>query len=124
MNYLNYLTKKVITFKNNCKTLVKPLINGLNIILRPNSENVLKIKKSIQISYNKLKKLQKFGLFIYVFISIYRGIFFNPLFFFCILLPPFYLFLLQQRRVKGFVRIRQRDTRVRLEHYYSDFYYI
>jgi len=50
--------------------------------------------------------------------------FFTHYFFLCILLPPFYLFLLQQRRVKGFIRIRQRDTRVRLKHYYNDFYYV
>jgi hypothetical protein len=80
--------------------------------------------KAIKISYKKLTKLQKFGLFLYVIIGIYRGIFFNPLFFFCIFLPPIYLFLLQQHRVKGFIRIRQRDTRVRLKHYYDDFYYV
>jgi len=96
----------------------------MRIVLKPNSENLLKLKKSIQISYNKLKRLQKVGLFLYLIVSIYRGIFFNKLFFLCILLPPFYLFLLQQHRVKGFIRIRQRDTRVRLKHYYNDFYYI
>ena len=45
-------------------------------------------------------------------------------FFLCLLLLPFYLFLLQQRRVKGFIRKRQRDTRVRLKHYYDDFYFV
>jgi len=106
----------------------KLLISELLIILKPNSANLLKLKKfvvlPIQISYNKLKKLQKIGLFLYVIVSIYRGIFFNPFFFLCIFLPPFYLFLLQQRRVKGFVRMRQRDTRVRLKHYYEDFYFV
>jgi len=49
-------------------------------------QNRLKLKKviilPIKISYQKLKKLQKAGLFLYVIVSIYRGIFFHPLFFF------------------------------------------
>jgi len=107
---------------NKIKTILSNIFK--NFKNKPNSENLLKLKESIQISYNKLKKLQKFGLFIYVIVSIYRGIFFNPLFFLCTLLPLFYLFLLQQPRIKGFIRIRQRDTRVRLKHYYNDFYYV
>ena len=95
-----------------------------NVLYTKDNTKIIKPFISIQISYNKLKKLQKFGLFIYVIVSIYRGIFFNPLFFLCVLLPPFYLFLLQQHRVKGFIRMRQRDTRVRLKHYYNDFYYV
>ena len=110
------------------KEQFKSLINILGLILKPTSENLLKLKKliivPIQMSYNKLKKLQKVGLFLYVIITIYRGIFFDPCFFLGILLLPFYLFLLQQRRVKGFIRMRQRDTRVRLKHYYNDFYYV
>ena len=47
----------------------------MRIVLKPNSENLLKLKKliilPIQISYNKLKKLQKVGLFLYVIVSIY-----------------------------------------------------
>ena len=66
--------------------------------------------------------MQKFGLLLYVLISLYRSIFFHPIFCFGLFLPLFYLFLLQQRRVKGFIRIRQRDRRVRLDHYYKDFY--
>ena len=115
---------KLNTLQNNLKKLIKSLNNVRIIILNLNSENLLKLKKSIKISYNKLKRLQKFGLFIYVIVSIYRGIFFNPLFLLCIFLPPFYLFLIQQPRIKGFIRIRQRDTRVRLKHYYNDFYYV
>jgi hypothetical protein len=110
---MNYSTKTK-TIKNSTYENIKSLISEL-IILKPNSENLLKLKKliilPIQISY---KKLQKVGLFLYVIVSIYRGI----------LLPLFYLFLLQQRRVKGFICIRQRDTRVRLKHYYNDFYYV
>jgi len=73
MNYLTKIEKYTKTFfhKN-----IKSLISGLIIILKPNSENLGKLKKSIQISYNKLKKLQKVGLFLYVIVSIYRGIFF------------------------------------------------
>ena len=96
--------------------LLQALADGLNVeklIISP-----------IKISYKKLKTLQKVGLFLYVIFTIYRGITFHKIFFLWLLLLPFYLFLLQQRRVKGFIRIRQRDTRVRLKHYYDDFYFV
>lgn len=91
MNYLTKIEKYTKTFfhkiKNSIYKNIKSLICGLIIILKPNSENLLKLKKSIQISYNKLKKLQKVGLFLYVIVSIYRGIFF--MYSFTSLLPIF-----------------------------------
>jgi hypothetical protein len=78
---------KIKAIKNSIDKNIKSLISGLIIIFKPNSENLLKLKKSIQISYNKLKKLQKVGLFLYVIVSIYRGIFF--MYSFTSLLPIF-----------------------------------
>ena len=77
-NIINYLTQ----IKTNFKKFIKSLINVRIIILRPNSENLLKLKESIQISYNKLKTIYKLDIFIstlgvtcyffgYYFITIY-----------------------------------------------------
>jgi len=93
INYSTKIKKHTKTFFHKIKKLsstqcfenIKSLISGL--ILKPNSENLLKLKKSIQISYNKLKRLQKVGLFLYLIVSIYRGIFF--MYSFTSLLPIF-----------------------------------
>lgn len=78
---------------------------------------------SIQVSFKKLNYVQKVVMFLYVVFNIYRGVVSSPIFFLSGVLPFFYLFLIQQRRVKGFLRLRQRDTRVRLKHFRDDFYY-
>nr|QYB23170.1 hypothetical protein [Nitzschia traheaformis] len=80
--------------------------------------------KSAQNEFSKLQTYKKIVLFLYILFSIYRGICIHPLFFFGIFLPFFYLTFFQKRRVKAFFRILNRDTKVRLTHYYEDFYYI
>ena len=58
--------------------------------------NFLKLKKlvflPIKISYKKLQKIQKMGLFLYVLITLYRGFFFTRYFFYVFFVFPFSCF--------------------------------
>ena len=75
-------------------------------------------------AYLKLNSIQKIDIFLYIIFNLYRGLFFSYTFFLLIVIPFLYLFLSEQRRIKGFLRLRARDIRVRYSHYYSDFYWV
>ena len=72
----------------------------------------------------KLSFSQKIAIFLYLVFNLYRGFFSSSTFFLFIVTPFLYLFLSEQRRIKGFLRMRAMNTRARHAHYYNDFYWI
>lgn len=74
--------------------------------------------------YVKFTLFQKIPLLFYLSLNVYKAITINPFFIFFTILPFLYLFLKEQPRIKGFLGLKARDRRVRLNHYYTDFYVI